>query len=124
MTELSFREGGPADLRAAFEFGESAWDASRRRRGLIGPDQGRGRDEIHDEWERSRGFIEFVAAQPDGSFWICENGGEMVGYSSSSRFGVMDELTELWVVPSHAGRGIGRALLERIWPDSRLSSAQ
>ena len=48
---------------------------------------------------RARPFIEFVAAQPDGSFWICENGGEMVGYASSSRFGAMDELTELWVSP-------------------------
>jgi GNAT superfamily N-acetyltransferase len=117
VSELSFREGGPADLRAAFELGESAWDESRRTRGLLGPDQGRDRDEIREEWERSRNFIEFVAAQPDGSFWICENDDGMVGYSSSSRFGVMDELTELWVMPSHAGRGIGRSLLERIWPD-------
>jgi GNAT superfamily N-acetyltransferase len=117
VTELTFREGRPADLRAAFELGETAWDASRRSRGLLRADQGRGHDEIREEWERSRRFIEFVAAQPDGSFWICENDGKMVGYSSSSRFGVMDELTELWVAPSHARRGIGRALLERIWPD-------
>ncbi len=118
MTELSFREGGPADLRGAFELGESAWDASRRTRGLLGPDEGRGHDAIREEWERARPFIEFVAAQPDGSFWICEDDGDMVGYSSSSRFGVMDELTELWVSPSHAGRGIGRSLLEHIWPNS------
>jgi hypothetical protein len=42
----------------------------------------------------------------------------MVGYARVSRFGVMDELTELWVAPSHAGTGIARALLERCWPDS------
>jgi hypothetical protein len=30
----------------------------------------------------------------------------------------MDELTELWVAPSHAGLGVGRALLERCWPES------
>ena len=29
----------------------------------------------------------------------------------------MDELTELMVSPDHQGRGIGRALLERCWPD-------
>jgi GNAT superfamily N-acetyltransferase len=116
VSELSFREGGPADLRAAFELGESVWDESRRRRGLLAPDQARGHDEIREEWERSRGFIEFVAAQPHGSFWICENDDGMVGYSSSSRFGAMDELTELWVAPSHSGQGIGRSLLQRIWP--------
>ncbi len=118
MTELSFREGGPADLRAAFELAESAWDASRRTRGLLRPGQGRDRDAIREEWERSRAFIEFVAAQEDGAFWICESADGMVGYASSSRFGVMDELTELWVAPDYAGRGIGRALLERIWPGS------
>jgi GNAT superfamily N-acetyltransferase len=118
VSELTFREGGPGDLRAAFELGESAWDASRRARGLLRPDEGRDHDELRGDWERARPFIEFVAAQPDGSFWICDDGDEMVGYTSSSRFGAMDELTELWVVPSHAGRGIGRSLLERVWPNS------
>ena len=42
----------------------------------------------------------------------------MVGYARVARFGAMDELTELWVAPSHAGRGVGRALLERCWPES------
>ena len=28
----------------------------------------------------------------------------------------MDELAELWVAPSHAGRGVSRGLLERCWP--------
>ena len=118
MSELTFREGGPRDLRAAFELGESAWDASRLARGLLAPDEARDRDELRSAWERSRPFIEFVAAQPDGSFWICDDDSEMVGYTSSSRFGVMDELTELWVAPSHTGRGIGHQLLERVWPKS------
>ncbi len=118
MTGFSFREGGPGDLQAAFELGETAWDASRRARGLLAPDQGRDMDEIRAEWERAREFIEFVAAQPDGSFWICEEDGEMVGYTTSARFGVMDELTELWVSPSRAGQGVGRSLLERVWPNS------
>ena len=30
----------------------------------------------------------------------------------------MDELTELWVAPSHSGLGVGRPLLERCWPES------
>jgi GNAT superfamily N-acetyltransferase len=117
VSEVTFREGGPGDLRAAFELGESAWDASRLARGLLSPDEARDHDELRGAWERSRPFIEFVSAQPDGSFWICDDEDEMVGYTSSSRFGAMDELTELWVAPSHTGRGIGRQLLERVWPD-------
>ena len=41
----------------------------------------------------------------------------MVGYTRIARFGEMDELTELWVAPSHSGLGVGRALLERCWPE-------
>jgi GNAT superfamily N-acetyltransferase len=115
---IVLREGRPSDLRAAFELGESAWDASRRTRGLLAPDEGRDSDELQDDWSRARQFFEFVAAQPDGEFWVAEDGDVMVGYTRVARFGAMDELTELWVEPGHAGRGIGRALLKRAWPDS------
>jgi hypothetical protein len=30
----------------------------------------------------------------------------------------MDEMAELWVAPSHAGRGVSRGLLERCWTES------
>ncbi len=82
------------------------------------PDEGRGPEELDADWQRWRDFFEFVAAQPDGAFWIAEDGDEIVGYTRMSSFGSMDELTELWVEPSHAGRGIGHALLERVWPES------
>jgi GNAT superfamily N-acetyltransferase len=118
MTELAFREGRTVDLRAAFELGESAWDASRRTRGLLAPDQGRSEEELGVDWERQRPFSEFVEAQDGGSFWICEDGEKMVGYTRASNFGAMDELTELWVSPTHTGHGIGRRLLERVWPES------
>ncbi len=118
MTEHTFREGRVSDLRAVFDLGERAWDASRRTRGLMGSDEVRTSEELDAHWESERPFLEFVAAQEQGAFWICEAGDELVGYTRSSRFGAMDELTELWVSPEHAGRGIGRALLERVWPDS------
>jgi GNAT superfamily N-acetyltransferase len=118
VSEPAFREGGPGDLRAAFELGESAWDASRRNRGIRSPDYDRDEDARHAQWLRERPFIEFVAAQPDGCFWLCEDGDQLVGYARVARFGSMDELTELWVTPSHAGRGLGRRLLELCWPQS------
>ncbi len=118
MTEHTFREGRVSDLRAVFDLGERAWDASRRTRGLLGSDEVRTSEELDAHWESERPFLEFVAAQEHGAFWICEAGDELVGYTRSSRFGAMDELTELWVSPEHAGRGLGRALLERVWPDS------
>jgi GNAT superfamily N-acetyltransferase len=117
VSELTFREGRPSDLRAVFELGERAWDVSRKARGLLAPDHSRPPDELGDMWRRERPLLEFIAAQP-GVFWICENGEEPVGYARVTRFGSMDELTELWADPSHAGRGVGRALLQRCWPQS------
>ena len=115
---LNFRPGRVGDLRAAFELGEAAWDASRRTRGLLGPDGGRDARELRADWDRSRAFVEFVAAQPEGAFWVCEDDDRLVGYTQLARFGTMDELTELWVAPDHARQGIGRGLLERVWPES------
>jgi GNAT superfamily N-acetyltransferase len=118
MSVLAFREGGPSDLRATFELGEAAWDESRRNRGLLPPDHRRDPQDLQEAWERERPLLEFIAAQPEGCYVICEDGDELVGYVRAARFGAMDELTELWVSPSHAGRGVGRALLERCWPES------
>ncbi len=118
MSVLAFREGGPADLRATFELGEAAWDESRKDRGLLPPDHLRDPEDLREAWERERPLLEFISAQPDGCYVICEDGEELVGYARVARFGAMDELTELWVAPSHAGRGVGRALLERCWPES------
>jgi GNAT superfamily N-acetyltransferase len=117
-TGLSFREGRASDLRATFDLGEAAWDESRKARGLMAPDDRREASEIAEQWRRERAFIEFIAAQPDGAFWVCEDGDDLVGYTRVARFGAMDEMTELWVTPSYAGRGVGRALLERCWPAS------
>jgi GNAT superfamily N-acetyltransferase len=118
VSVLSFREGRAADLRATFELGETAWDESRKLRGLLPPGHERDPEDLRETWDRERPLLEFLAAQPDGCYVICEDGDEMVGYVRAARFGAMDELTELWVSPSHAGRGVGRALLERCWPDS------
>jgi len=49
---------------------------------------------------------------------VCEEAGSLVGYARVVRFGGMEELTEVMVEPSHHGRGIGRALLQRCWPDA------
>ncbi len=118
MTELSFREGRPSDLEAAYELGEVAWDESRRARGLIGEDQVRSREEVHDEWRRERPLLEFMTALEGGSFLVCEDDDQLVGYAVVSRFPGMDEMAELWVARSHAGRGVSRGLLERCWPES------
>jgi GNAT superfamily N-acetyltransferase len=115
VSELSFREGRASDLQAVFELGEDARGASRRERGLVGEGE---EADLHAEWERERPLVKFLAGQSDARFWVAEEDGELAGYLLVAQFGAMDELVELWVAPARAGRGIGRALLERAWPDS------
>ena len=113
--ELTFRDGVPADLRAAFTLSELAVHDTALRAGVLDtapPAEA----EIEQDWQRRRDLLEFTVAQPGSGFWLCEYGSELMGYGRVARFGEMEELTELMVLPRHHGRGIGRALLERLWP--------
>ena len=118
MSVLSFREGRAGDLRATFDLGEAALDVSRIERGLLPADHRRPDADLDARWDRERALLEFIVAQADGAFVICEEDDQLVGYTRVARFGEMDELTELWVAPSHSGLGVGRAMLDRCWPDS------
>ena len=114
--ELSFREGSPADLADTFAISERAMHDSAMRQGVIAGGRELTDTEIRGDWLRHRALIEFIAAQPDGRYLICENGDGPVAYIRAVRFGEMEQITELMVLPGHQGAGIGRALLERCWP--------
>jgi predicted N-acetyltransferase YhbS len=118
VSELSFRQGRASDLEAVYALGETAWDRSRRARGLIGDDQVRTEQQLRDGWSHERPLLELMTALPGGSFLVCEDGDQIVGYVVVSRFPGMDEMAELWVASSHAGQGVSRGLLERAWPES------
>ena len=112
---LAFREGSVADLRATYRILKVATHHTAVRMGLGAGDSPTD-TEIEAEWAREGELVEFISAQP-GVYWICEDEGEPVGYARVCRFGEMEELAELVVLPSHQGLGMGRALLERCWPD-------
>lgn len=116
MTEgLTYREGAASDLRETFTICQLAANHTALGMGVPGvkpPSE----DEIEQRWEQEREMIGFIAAQ-SGCYWICEDEGKPVGYARTARFGEMEELSELMVLPSHHRRGIGRSLLERCWPD-------
>lgn len=114
-TDLELREGRAGDLRTTFAISALAVHHTATRLGILdgAPPTG---DQIESEWRAQREVIEFVAGQPNGDYWICEDGGRPVGYARVCRLGAVEQLTELMVLPSHHRRGIGRALLERCLP--------
>ena len=115
---LRFREGRVSDLRPVFELSEHALTEAARRHGLVPSGSGPDGAELEKRWRTQRPFLEFITAQPQSRFLLCEDEDEgTVGYVRVSRFGEMEEMTELMVRPSHHSRGIGRRLLEQCWPE-------
>jgi hypothetical protein len=118
VSEPTFREGRASDLEAVHLLGETAWDQSRHARGLLSEERIRSEDQLRAEWRRDRPLLEFMTAQQGGSFLVAEDEDQIVGYVIVTGFPGMDEMAELWVASSHAGRGVSRGLLERCWPNS------
>jgi GNAT superfamily N-acetyltransferase len=116
LPDLAFREGTAADLAATFELSERAMHEVAARQGVVPKDPPLTEARVRADWLRHRSLIEFIAAQPDGRFVICENADGLAGYARVVRFERMEQLTELMVHPSQQGHGIGRALLEECWP--------
>jgi GNAT superfamily N-acetyltransferase len=116
--DLSFREGTVSDLETTFGLSEQAMHDSARRQGVLAPGRDLTDRDIRADWLRQRSFVEHIAAQPEGKYVICEGPEGPLGYARVVRFDRMEELTELMVLPEHQGHGIGRHLLELVWPDS------
>lgn len=113
---LSFREGTASDLGATFALAERTRHDAAARQGIVSDGPEPTPVAVRGDWQRERSLIEFMAAQPDGRYVICEAAGEPIAYARVVRFGGMEQLTELRVDREHQGRGIGRDLLERCWP--------
>jgi GNAT superfamily N-acetyltransferase len=72
-------------------------------------------------WDaRWRPMFEHLGAACDLA-WVAESDGDAVGYARSMRRGDTRELTEFFVLPEAAGRGLGRLLLEAALPDGEAA---
>ena len=112
----SLREGSARDLSVTFAIAERAIHDVAVRQGVMPPGSEPTESSIRSHWLRQRAVLEFLAAQPETRYWCAERDGKAVGFARVVRFGGIEELTELMVEPEHQGEGIGRELLERIWP--------
>lgn len=113
--ELSLREGSPSDLQETFKLSDRTMHNLAVTQGYVEPGE-RSDRAIAESWGRYRGLVEFLDAQPGRRYVIADNAAGPIAYARVVRFGEMEQLTDLMVLPEHQGSGIGRRLLENIWP--------
>src|SRR5437868_7798457 len=80
------------------------------------PQVDRNEQQVGASWSRHRALVEFLDAQPERRYVIAENSHGPMAFARVVRFGTMEQLTDLMVLPPHQGHGLGRQLLERVWP--------
>lgn len=89
-----------ADHHVVGEVGFAAWQSS---------DAFRNVELSADVLERTRKAYEIFAGETKGDVWLAELDGKVVGWSA--RDGAPNYISDLWVLPDHQGRGIGKALV-------------
>ena len=58
-------------------------------------------------------YFEFLMKKIPHAFWVAEDRGKIVGLSTSWVRGSLWFLADLFILPSHQGKGVGRSLIER-----------
>ena len=68
-------------------------------------------------------YFDFLMKKIPHAFWVAEDRGKIIGLSTSWVRGSLWFLADLFILPSHQGRGVGRSLIERTlgsWRDTKI----
>jgi len=108
------REATASDSRAVFEvFIESLIELGQR----LGVETITGGVENLDALWAKRAPIMTHAAETADRWWVAEENGRVVGYARSTLRDGIRQLTEFFVRPGAQSAGLGRGLLERVFPE-------
>lgn len=113
---ISYRQGTQQDSAAVFRvFAAALCDLGRRRSvtALSADDP----TAIQRMWPEREPLFQHLAATAQ-AFWIAEKGDEIVGYARLVQRDGLALLTEFFVAPELHGRGIGRELFARTFPQA------
>lgn len=112
--QIRYRRASPDDNRACHDLMWASVVDLGRRNGS--PLQG-----TADDWWRSGESLHGLVAQLAAEWWLAEEAGSgrLVGFARTLEREGLVELTEFFVLPDAQGKGVGRALLDRAFPDRR-----
>jgi GNAT superfamily N-acetyltransferase len=110
-TEITLRRATPADTRPAFDLSMASM------RDLFGRQGNEWKLDPESFWTALEPFLTHLAAHA-AQWWIAEDpaDGSMVGYARSIERGGLFELSEFFIRPDRQSAGLGRRLMERVYP--------
>ncbi|MDX1524588.1 MAG: GNAT family N-acetyltransferase [Anaerolineae bacterium] len=115
MAEVTYRPGTNDDSFTVFEiFVRTILDLSRRM-GVETISGGQDESALQKLWARRRPLFEHLARTGE-HFWLAEKEGQPIGYARSILRDGLRELTEFFVLPDQQSAGVGRELLNRVFP--------
>jgi ribosomal protein S18 acetylase RimI-like enzyme len=116
---ITYRPGLPADSYAVFLVFEKTLADLLKRLGDHEPTSIADPAALAAMWEERRSLYEHLAQSAD-HFWVAEQANEqtneMVGFARSILRDGVRQLTELFVLPTVQAQGVGRTLLNRVFP--------
>ncbi len=113
MSDLTFRRLEPGDTWTAYAIFRRSLADLLVRQGQSWPWV----EQDETEWLKWRPLFEHLEATADEA-WGAELDGQLVGYARSIRRADTRELTEFFTLPEAQGRGVGRELISRAFPDT------
>lgn len=116
LSTINCRPGTPADSYAAFRIFQASFADLVRR---MEPHKTAGDTDpqtLEKKWPEWRSLYDFLASSAD-QFWVAESDDKVIGYARSILHDGLQELTEFFISPQEQSAGLGRALLERAFPD-------
>ena len=115
MAEVTYRQGSPADSRQACRVLHLSIRDMTRRLGLSNDPAEEDEATVVEAWEKLRALYDHLAESCE-RFVIAELQGEMIGYARSILREGTRELTEFFVLPGRQSAGVGRTLLDAVFP--------
>ncbi len=116
---ITFRKGTAQDSYAVFLVFEETLADLLPRLGIQPETPFNQPEKLERTWKARKGLYDHLAVHHD-QFWVAEQKGEIIGYARSVTHDDVRELTEFFIKPGLQSQGVGKALLERAYPDDGM----